>query len=107
MKKKNIKKLIVSRAAGELVRLGKNHMIDEQLQKLINETCERNEIRGADRELVQKGIEDAYVNSSLLELMRTGEMQVAGVKDGKLLWQVTEHGKAIAKKMLGHSDEPP
>lgn len=79
-------------------------MIDEQLQRLINETCERNEIRGVDREAVQKEMEDAYVNSSLLDLMRTGEMQVMGVKDGKLLWQTTEHGKAIAKKMLKRSD---
>lgn len=73
---------------------------EDALRIAVEVSCEKHELRGQEREVVFDLIDRAVTQAAVLECVATGNMEVAGAKDGQLLFSLTDKGKSEAKRLM-------
>lgn len=78
-----------------------NEILDSKTQALLAECCARRGVPLSDMPAIKSAMENVCVHASMWKLFQSGEMEIAGIKNGQLLWASAPKGKQRAAGGLG------
>ena len=75
-------------------------MNEEKLKKNVSFSCDKHEIRGKDREVIEEWMRIRLIEYGILESIAKGTIEVCGVKENEPLFRLTNKGLKTIEKLI-------
>ena len=75
---------------------------ENKLQKRIRISCDKHEIRGEEKEKIEKWVQYALLQYGLLKSIESGHIEICGInpENKEVLFQLTDAGKKSIEKLM-------